>query len=113
MHFQHYSLSQGRWFELSLIDQLANVGSEINRLIKAKNDKKKFDAAVWRALELFDLTAQDLRWKNAIKEVLRAREVFCDIIFGNNQYETTLEDLNKYFFYFASLSRMRAKQKIK
>jgi hypothetical protein len=107
MQFQHHSLSQGRWFDFSLVEQLANIGSEINRLIKAKNDKKKFDAAVLRALELFDLTAQDLRWKNNIKEVLRAREVFCDIIFGDNQYQTTLEDLNKYFFYFALLSRMR------
>lgn len=107
MHFQHTSLSKGRWFEFSFIQQLANIGSEINRVIKAKNDQSKFDSSVLRALELIDLTIQDKRWKNSISEILRAREVFCDIIFGESQYNTTLEDLNKYFFYFALLYQLK------
>ncbi|NGX50008.1 MAG: hypothetical protein K940chlam5_01618 [Candidatus Anoxychlamydiales bacterium] len=107
MHFQHTSLSQGRWFEFSFMEQLANIGSEINRIIKAKNDQTKFDSAVLRALELIDLTIQDKKRKNNIKEILRVREVFCDIIFGENQYNTSLDDLNKYFFYFALLHQLQ------
>ena len=53
------------------------------------------------SLELFDLTIQDIRWKSRLKEILRAREVFCDIIYGDNQYQTSLKDLDRYFFYFA------------
>lgn len=101
MAFKHKYLAEGRWFELSLIEQLANIGSEINRIIKAKNDQKKFDSSVTRALELFDLTIQDIRWKSRLKEILRVREVFCDIIYGDNQYQTSLKDLNRYFFNFA------------
>lgn len=101
MVFQHKYLAEGRWFELSLIEQLANIGSEINRIIKAKSDQKKFDSSVIRALELFDLTIQDIRWKSRLKEILRVREVFCDIIYGDNQYQTSLKDLNRYFFNFA------------
>jgi hypothetical protein len=107
MSFQHISLSQGRWFELSFMEQLANIGSEINRIIKAKNNQLKFDSSVLRALELIDLTIQDKKCKNSIKEILRIREVFCDIIFGDSQYNTTLEDLNKYFFYFALLHQLK------
>ncbi len=101
MGLQHKSLAQGRWFKLSLMEQLGNIGSEISRLIKAKNDEKRFNAAVLRALELFDLTISDPRWKNSLKEITRGREVFCDIIYGDNQYQTSLEDLDRYFFYFA------------
>ena len=107
MQFQHASLSQGRWFEFSFMEQLANIGSEINRIVKAKNDQKKFDSSVLRVLELIDLTIQDKRWKNSIKEILRVREVFCDTVFGDNQYNTSLDDLNKYFFYFALLHRLK------
>ena len=101
MGFQHKCLAEGRWFDLSLIEQLANIGSEINRIIKAKSDQKKFDSSIIRALELFDLTIQDIRWKSRLKEILRVREVFCDIIYGDNQYQTSLRDLDRYFFYFA------------
>lgn len=107
MIFQHQLLAQGRWFELSLMEQLANIGSEIHRIIKAKNDQKKFDSAVIRALELFDLTIQDSRWKDRLKEILRVREIFCDIIYGDNQYNTSLEDLDKYFFYFALAAKKK------
>lgn len=107
MVFQHQSLAQGRWFELTLMEQLGNIGSEISRLIKAKNNEKMFNAAVDRALELFDLTISDSRWKTRLKEILRVREVFCDIIFGDNQYDTTLEDLDRYFFYFALAARSK------
>lgn len=101
MSFQHKCLAEGRWFEFSLIEQLANIGSEINRIIKAGNNEKKYRAAITRALELFDLTIQDKRWKKRLREILRVREVFCDIIYGDNQYQTSLKDLDKYFFYFA------------
>ena len=107
MQIQHKSLSEGRWFEMSFIEQLANIGSEINRIIKAKNDKVKSESAVLRSLELIDLTIQDKRFKSSLKEILRAREVLCDIIFGDNKYNTSLEDLNKYFFNFALLHQLK------
>jgi len=106
MEFQHKSLAKGKWFELSLMEQLANIGSEISRATKAKNDEKRFNAAVLRALELFDLTISDSRWKKRLKEITRTRELFCDIVYGNCQYETSLEDLDKYFFYFGLAARL-------
>ena len=99
--FQHTSLAAGRWFTLSLAEQLGNIGSEVNRAIRARGDINRFDSAVVRGLELFDLTLSDPRWRKRLKEIARARELFCDAAWGNSQYATSLEDLNTYFYYFA------------
>ncbi|MEX1113476.1 MAG: DUF5674 family protein, partial [Patescibacteria group bacterium] len=77
---RHAGLAAGKWKSLSLVEQLANIGSEVDRAIKAheagRRDRR--DAAVDRGLELFDLTAADDRWRGARRrEVLRAREEFC------------------------------------
>lgn len=88
----------------TLAEQLGNIGSEVSRAIKARSDQKRFDGAVDRALELFDLTLADPRWRKRLKEIARARELFCDAILGG-EYGTTLEDLDKYFFYFALAAR--------
>ena len=103
--FQHQSLAEGRWFSFSLAEQLGNIGSEVNRAIQARNDAERFDRAIIRALELFDLTLSDSRWRKRLKEIARAREVFCDAAYGHSEYNTTLEDLNTYFFYFALAAR--------
>jgi len=62
--------------------------------------------ALTRALELFDLTAADPRWAGRRrKEILRAREVTCDTLAGDNTYATTPESLDRYFTSFAVLAR--------
>ncbi len=104
-NYNHKSLSNGRWQTFSLMEQLGNIGSEINRTIKAKDDKVRFNQAVNRCLELFDLTLSDIRWKKQFKEIARAREIFCDSIWGNSEYNTSLENLNTYFYYFALAAR--------
>lgn len=106
MEFQHKELANGRWFEFTLAEQLGNIGSEISRAIKAKGDKNRFDNCILRAFELFQLTIDDPRWKGRLKELTRAREVFRDAILGGSEYGSTLEDLNKYFYYFALSARL-------
>jgi len=56
---------------------------------------------VERALELFDLTLEDSRWLNRKGEIARAREVFCDAIYGGKLYKSSFEDLTRYFDQFA------------
>lgn len=107
MAFQHKSLSEGRWSNFSLSEQLGNIGSEVNRAINARGDEKRFENAILRAFELFDLTISDPRWHGRLKEITRARELFCDAICGGSEYKTSLEDLNKYFFYFALSARLK------
>lgn len=105
---QHKLLAEGGWQKLSLAEQLGNIGSEISRAMRWQGkDEKNFESAVDRALELFDLTLDDPRWKGRWQEIARAREVFCDIVFGKKEYHTSLSDLLRYFDQFAYAARLR------
>ena len=105
MEFQHQSLAEGRWFTLTLPEQLANIGSEVSRAIRAGENKARFWGAVSRALELFHLTIADPRWRGRLKELTRVRELFCGAVLGSTEYKTSLEDLDRYFYYFALVAR--------
>ena len=107
MNFEHENLAHGRWYELSLMEQLGNIGSEVGRALRwEEKDRKYFDHAVERALELFDLTLADQRWRRRLKELTRAREVFCDAVSGGKEYKSSLADLDRYFFSFAFAARI-------
>lgn len=106
-NIQHQSLSEGKWFTFTLAEQLGNIGSEVHRAIRGRHDEVRFNNTVSRALELFDLTLSDPRWRKRLKEIARAREVFCDAVSGGKEYNSSLEDLDKYFYYFAFAARSR------
>lgn len=104
----HAGLASGRWNALSLAEQLANVGSEVERSIRAHQAGRldRRDHALARALELFDLTAADERWRGtARREVLRAREYFCRIFFDETVEADAPDFLRKYFLQFAVAAR--------
>jgi hypothetical protein len=102
---QHRELAAGRWHSLSLIEQLANVGSEVDRAIRASATRRsnRFDGALARALELFDLTARDERWRGARRrEILRLREEFCRLFFDESPPpQGSADGLRRYFLSFA------------
>lgn len=81
------------------MEQLAHVGSEVDRAIhwSKKGDQTSAQRATIRALELLDLTLNDERWQGRKKEIARAREVLCDRFFGENMYHTEDDDLKKIF----------------
>ena len=94
---------------MSLAEQLGNIGSEVYRAGKQQNiDKNLFDKAVARALELFDLTLSDKRWKGRLREIGRARDVFCDAVLGGKEYGSNFQDIQKYFDYFGIAAMSRA-----
>ena len=97
-----------KWFQLSLSEQMANIGSEVMRAVKwhQKGEKEHEEKAIERALELFDLTLSDKRWKNRAKEIARMREVVCDFFYGGNQYRSDSVSLDNYFLHFAIAARL-------
>jgi hypothetical protein len=104
----HTALAAGRWTTLTLAAQLANVGSEVDRAISAWEAQRsdRFDRALARALELFDLTAGDGRWRGPRRrEVLRAREEFCRLFFDEEYVGDAARALSTYFLQFAALVR--------
>jgi len=104
----HAALATGRWSTLTLAEQLANVGSEVERTITAWEARRtdRFDKALTRALELFDLTAGDDRWRgHRRREILRAREEFCRLFFEDHAPTGAARTLREYFLRFALLAR--------
>lgn len=106
MPHAHPQLASGRWFTLSLAEQLGNVGSEYERActFQAISDGLRFQQAFERFLELLDLTIADPRWRNyRLKELCRLREQACEEFLGTQHSD--LGSLKNYFLTFAVAAR--------
>ena len=106
MSYQHADLAAGRWQTLPLVEQLANVGSDVARAARWHGkDHQRCEQAFLRALELLDLTIEDSRWQGRRKELTRAREFLCDAMLGGAAYSSDFASLDRYFFHFAVAAR--------
>jgi len=98
----HQGLTQERWFRFSLMEQLANIGTDIERTIQWKNQGNIdfSQKAFMRALELIDLTIADPKNRGRLKEVVRSREALVDHFVYDNEYQTTDKIWQDYFYQF-------------
>lgn len=103
----HADLAAGRWHELTLMEQFGNIGTEVARAHRAQaaGNASRFEAALDRALELFDLTLEDPRWHGRRREIGRAREVVCDFLVGDNEFQSDMTSIDAYFMAFAVAAR--------
>lgn len=109
MIHQHRDLAAGRWERMPFLDQIANIGSEVERALnwKAKHNEAHSQKAFERALELMDLTLKN-RWSGSrLKEVARVREALVDYFFGANEFGSTEKSWRRYFYHFAYAARRR------
>jgi len=111
VNFLHESLANGRWAELSLAEQMGNVGSEVSRAIRWQNKEKpeRMEQCVYRAVELLDLTiaAADKNNPAGLKELCRAREEICDYFLSGNEFCSKPEQIMKYYDAFAMTAQSR------
>ena len=107
MNIQHQELKAGRWDQLTLIEQMANIGSEVERALqwKEKNNPSRSEKAFDRALELLDLSLDAPKNKRGLKEIARTREIVVDHFIGGNQFNSSAAHLRKYFLQFAFAAR--------
>jgi hypothetical protein len=103
----HKELISGKWAQMSLMEQLANVGSEVSRTSKWKKKENEIYAqnSFERALELLDLTILHSPRFPATKELCRAREEICKHFYESDADE--FEKLNRYFLPFALAVRKK------
>ncbi len=103
MKAQHQSLAAGRWKQMTLLEQMANIGSEVDRALhwKLKNNTSYSEKAAERALELVDLSLECTQEFPRLKELARVRETLVDYFFGTNQYQSSENMWRKYFLCFA------------
>ncbi|MFA6169524.1 MAG: hypothetical protein WCW67_02395 [Candidatus Margulisiibacteriota bacterium] len=107
---KHKELAAGRWNELSFVEQMANVGSEVERTIswRKRNKLESARSAFERALELLDLTIADIKNASRLKELARAREALADYFVFDNVYCSSDESWQKYFLAFNYAARLNA-----
>ncbi len=108
MSFQHLELSQGRWKKLSFFEQMANIGSEVERAInwKNKNNTEYSQLAFERALELMNLTIADKKNHGRLRELTRVQENFIDYFACGNNYSSSEENWKNYFYSFALAAKI-------
>jgi hypothetical protein len=97
---QHKSLANGAWAKLSFIEQMTNIGSEVERSIKWKDkgQDKFFQKAFERLMELLDLTINlNIKNKGKLKELLRVKECLNDSLVFENKYQSSDVAWRKYF----------------
>lgn len=104
---QHSELANGRWAKMSFCEQMANVGSEVERALNRldKNNPEYSEKALYRALELLDLTINSNVKKSYLKELTRIRETLLDFFIGKNTYNQDKDSIKKFFYYFGLSAR--------
>jgi len=102
MRYQHKDLAAGRWKELPFLEQMANIGSEVEHALgwRAKNNAEYSLKAFERALELIDRTMEHPERGSRLREVARMREALVDYFCGTNEFKSTEISWRKYFSHF-------------
>lgn len=94
------------WAKITPFEQMGNIGSEVGRAMAAKHkgDKASALAALYRGLDLIDLTSELWVRQHSprVRELLRAREMFVKSITTEDE-DVTLE---QYFMQFAVAARL-------
>ena len=109
MTYQHQQLASGRWAEMPFLEQMANIGSEVERAIswRKKGRVELSQGAFFRALELLDLTIEGVgRDEGKLGELCRCKELFADFFIGSNLYSQTNEMWQRYFYHFTYAARL-------
>lgn len=107
MSYQHKDLATGRWSRLSFLEQMANIGSEVEHALnwRLKNNATYCQRASERALELVDLTIEGIKDFARLKELTRLREAIADYFFGSNKFISSDLLWRKYFSPFTYAAR--------
>ena len=88
----HSHLNPEKWAAYSKTQQVLMISNELNRALNCLSSKHFPDAekCYERAIELTDLTVEDQRWDNGLKELLRFRELLSELFLSKDIDHTRL-----------------------
>ena len=88
----HSHLNPEKWGTYTKTQQVLMISNELNRALNCLGSNHPLDAekCYERAIELTDLTVEDQRWDNGLKELLRFREVLSEIFLSKDEDLTRL-----------------------
>lgn len=90
------SVLKEKWFDLSLVQQMINIGNEVKRGLKCSSDLDKRNMFFERAIHYTQLTMEDGKNAHVLSELLISKEVLEDY-FGEHNLDCTGEQISRYY----------------
>ena len=96
------SVLNNKWFGLSLVQQMVNIGNEVKRALRFSSDPDKKNMFFERALQYTQLTMEDPKNAHVLSELLISKEVLEDYC-GEHKLACTGEQINGYYQAYQNL----------
>lgn len=90
------SVLNEKWFELSLVQQMINIGNEVKRALRFSSDLDKRNIFFHKAIQYTYLTMEDPKNAHILPELLVSKEVLEDYC-GEHNLDCTGEQINGYY----------------
>lgn len=90
------SILSERWFSLSLVQQMVNIGNEVKRALKFSKEPNKKKFFFDRAIQYTQLTMKDPKNAHVLPELLISKEVLEDFC-GEHKLACTEKQLEEYY----------------
>ena len=90
------SVLREKWFELSLAQQMVNIGNEVKRGIRFYSEPDKRNMFLKKAIQYTQLTMEDCKNAHVLPELLISKKVLEDY-FGEHNLACTGEQINRYY----------------
>lgn len=88
------SILREKWFALSLVQQMINIGNEVKRGLKFDSEKKNMFFE--KAIQYTQLTMEDCKNAHVLPELLISKEVLEDYV-GEHHLACSGEQINRYY----------------
>jgi hypothetical protein len=88
----HVHLNPEKWETYTKTQHILMISNELNRALNCLKSNHQSDAekCFERAIELTDLTVEDQRWNNGLKELVRFREGLSGLFLSKDVHLTRL-----------------------
>jgi len=90
------------WFNLSLAEQMVNIGLEVKRAFRFDVNPEKRNPFLDKAVEYTLLSIKDPKNSRVVPELEIAKEILEDYK-AEHKLDTTKEKINGYYSYFTAL----------
>lgn len=90
------SVLREKWFALSLVQQMINIGNEVKRGLKFDSDPAKKAVFFQKAIQYTQLTMEDGKNARVLPELLISKEVLEDY-FGEHKLACSAEQIGNYY----------------
>lgn len=94
------SVLREQWFQLTLPEQMVNIGNEVKRAVRFDDNTEKKTVFLDKAIAYTELTMQDPKNRKVLPELKISMDVLTDYR-GVHEINCSKEDIRKYYMNYA------------